>query len=279
MDRPGRQVITMFLMVMVLPGFVLGAVLTGPILPAQIPSPVAVTVVGADRAPTVYTSLQLDYESVQVTTANSIAEAVVLPGTDVIVLLDEVMGPVDIAPLQSFVNGGGGLLILLGSLITSNGTGFQELGITQNNDIMESGNYSNVVTRMVGENHPTLGFDWSSAPPTEKMTVLSPLAEQSQVFLANDTGFGTWGAPILVHTPVGAGNILVYTPWLTTAASAENQQINYQLVLWPYFNYYVYTAVSSLGGETPFTYAEWAYSPVPKLEQQFIIGVIVAVLS
>ncbi|MHA2432817.1 MAG: lipopolysaccharide biosynthesis protein [Candidatus Thorarchaeota archaeon] len=279
MDRPGRQVITMFLMVMVLPGFVLGAVLTGPILPAQIPSPVAVTVVGADRAPIVYTSLQLDYESVQVTTANSIAEAVVLPGTDVIVLLDEVMGPVDIAPLQSFVNGGGGLLILLGSLITSNGTGFQELGITQNNDIMESGNYSNVVTRMVGENHPTLGFDWSSAPPTEKMTVLSPLAEQSQVFLANDTGFGTWGAPILVHTPVGAGNILVYTPWLTTAASAENQQINYQLVLWPYFNYYVYTAVSSLGGETPFTYAEWAYSPVPKLEQQFIIGVIVAVLS
>ena len=34
-----------------------------------------------------------------------------------------------------------------------------------------------------------------------------------------------------------------------------------------------------LGGESAFTYAEWNYSPVPKFEQQVIIGVIVIVLA
>ncbi|MFW9921492.1 MAG: lipopolysaccharide biosynthesis protein, partial [Candidatus Thorarchaeota archaeon] len=97
--------------------------------------------------------------------------------------------------------------------------------------------------------------------------------------LANDTGFGTGGSPLLTLTPVGSGSILIYTPWLTLNSTAETPQINYEIVLWPYFNYFLYSSCIYLSDQSPLTYAEWNYSPVPHFEQQLIIGGVVVVIG
>jgi hypothetical protein len=268
-----------FMMFLLFPGVVLGLVVAGPLTPAQAPSTVHAVLVGGDTAPAVLASLTLDSTSIMLDEADTISEAIGLTDISVIVLIDTPLGPSDVTPLQTFVNNGGGLLMLLGPATSSNGTGLQELGITMNNNVGSSGDQANVVTRIVDSTHDALGYDWSSAPPTEQISVLPALSAASSVLLANDTGFGTWGSPILVHTPIGAGNIMVYTSWLTLDTLADNSQINEEITLWPYFNYFVYSSTMYLGGESAFTYAEWNYSPVPKFEQQVIIGIIVVVLA
>jgi hypothetical protein len=209
----------------------------------------------------------------------SIAAAVADPNTEALIIADVPMGPSDIGPLTTFLGSGKGVLVLLGPSMTSNGTGFQQLGITANNNLVGSGDRAGVIARMMTTSHPVMSFDWASAPPTEKMTILPALGSLSAKLLANDTGLGTGGAPLLVYTPLGSGNILVYTPWLTINSTAEESQLNYETVLWPYFNYFLYSTSLYLGGQSPYTYAEWAYSPVPHFEQQMIIGVIVAVVG
>lgn len=279
MDRAQTQMISAFMMFLLLPGVVLGLVVAGPLTPAQASSMVHAVAIGSDAAPAVVGSLELDSTSITLDQADTISEALGLSGVSVIILIDTPLGPADVAPLLAYLNNGGGLLMLLGPATSINGTGLQELGITLSNNVDSSPDQANVVTRIVNPTHAALGYDWSSAPPTEKITVLPSLSAVSSILLANDTGFGTYGAPILVHTPIGAGNVMVYTSWLTVDVMADNGQINEEIVLWPYFNYFLYSSTMFLGEETAFTYAEWNYSPVPKFEQQAIIGIIVVVLA
>ncbi|MFW9966183.1 MAG: lipopolysaccharide biosynthesis protein [Candidatus Thorarchaeota archaeon] len=279
MDRAQTQMMAAFMMFLILPGTVLGLVIAGPLTPAQAPSTVHVVVVGGDAAPAIVGSLEIDSASIMLAQTDTVSEALGMIDINVIVLIDTPLGPADITPLETFVSGGGGLLLLLGRATSTNGTGLQELGITSSNTVGSSSDQANIVTRMVVETHESLGYDWSSAPPTEKITVLPALTPASNVLLANDTGFGTWGAPLLVQAGVGSGNIMVYTPWLTIDTLAENGQINYELILWPYFNYFLYSSALYLGGEPALTYAEWSYSPVPKFEQQVVIGFIVIILA
>ena len=279
MDRAQTQMLSALMMFLVLPGVVVGLVVAGPLTPSQAAGSVHAVLVGGDAAPAVVRSLELDSASIILDETSTITEALAIPDINVIVLVDTPLGPADIAPLQTFVSGGGGLLLLLGPATSNNGTGLQELGITENNNVGSSSDQANIITRVVDPAHDVLGYDWSSAPPTEKITVLPTLSAASEVLLANDTGFGTWGAPLLVNTPIGAGSVMVYTSWLTVDALSDNRQINEEIVLWPYFNYFMYSTTLYLGHETAFTYAEWNYSPVPKLEQQAIIGIIVVVLA
>ncbi|MDF1538775.1 MAG: oligosaccharide flippase family protein [Candidatus Thorarchaeota archaeon] len=278
MDKARTTLVSMIALLLIFPGVIIGLVLAGPLTPAQAPTNVDVAVVGASSAPAIMTSLGLDESSISISEAASIAAAVAgTPNT--IILIDTPIGLGDLALLNSFLTNGGGLFILLGPSMTADGTGFQYLGITTSDILEASPENANVITRMMDQTHPIMNIDWSSAPPTEKVTVLPDLGASSTSLLANDTGFGTGGAPLLVHTSVGSGNILVYTPWLTLNSTAETQQTNYELVLWPYFNYFLYSSSVYLSSQSPLTYAEWSYSPVPHFEQQLIIGILVLVIG
>jgi hypothetical protein len=267
----------MFLGILVLPGVILGIVIASPTSPSQVATAVTVGVVGTDNIPSVLTSLHLDSQSVVVNEYTSVDEALSDSTIDVLFLLDTPLGPSSLAELQSFLSDGGGLMILLGPAITSNSTGMAELGITTSNTL-EEGEFqesANVVTRTVTTDHPLASFDWSSAPAAEKVTLLPELDTGTEILLANDTGFGTYGEPLLVHRQVGDGDVLLYTPWLTLSNPGEEPQTNRELTLWPYYNYFMYKSARYLGNQDAYTYAEWTYSPVPHLEQQIIIGLIV----
>ncbi|MFW9851289.1 MAG: hypothetical protein ACFFF4_19340, partial [Candidatus Thorarchaeota archaeon] len=277
MDRTRVTLFSMIFTILIFPGVVLGAAIAGPISPSQAPTNVNISVVGSENAPAVITSLELD-GSINIDKSDTIPSALT-SGSDAIFLLDTPLSSTDVTLLNAFVTGGGGLFILTGPSVSKNATGFQDFGITTSDVLGESQDHAQVVTRMMDQTHPIMNIDWSSAPPTDKMSILPTLGMSSTVLLANDTGFGTGGAPILVHTTLGSGNILVFTPWLNVNATAEESQVNYELVLWPYFNYFFYSSSVYLSSQSPLTYAEWAYSPVPHLEQQIVIGLLVFVIG
>ncbi len=278
MQKYQVSIVAMILSILVLPGAVMALVVVGPISPQQAPNPVQVAIVGSANGKSVIDSLELDKSSIFLVSADSIFDAI-SAGPDAIILIDSPIGAGDLTILSPYVDGGGGLLILPGAEMTANGNGFSQLSITESNNLQASQDNAGIVTRMLEVEHPLLTIDWSSAPTSEKITILPELSDSSAVLLANDTGFGTAGAPLLVHTELGSGNILVYTPWLTVNETADVEQTNYELILWPYFNYFLYSSSVYLGGEAPYTYAEWKYSPVPHYEQQLIIGMIVLVIG
>ncbi len=281
MESERITLVTMFLGILVLPGVILGIVIASPTSPSQVETAITVGVVGAENAPSVLTSLSLDSQSVIVNEHATVSEALTDSATMVLLLLDTPLGPSSLVQVQSFLSGGGGLMVLLGPAMTLNSTGMSELGITTSNSL-EEGEFqesANIVTRTVTADHPLTSFDWSSAPAAEKVTLLPELDGATDILLANDTGFGTYGEPLLVHRQVGDGNVLVYTPWLTLSNPGDQPQTNRELTLWPYYNYFIYKSARYLGDQEAYTYAEWTYSPVPHLEQQVIIGLIVLVIS
>ncbi|MFW9952979.1 MAG: lipopolysaccharide biosynthesis protein [Candidatus Thorarchaeota archaeon] len=278
MDKTRAMIISMILAIFVFPGVIIGLVVAGPLTPAQAPTSIDVIVVGAPNAPAVTNSLGLDDSSLNVATSSSISEALSLD-VDTLVLIDTPIAPSDFTDLSSFLNGGGGLFIIMGPAITEDATGFTYFNVTTSDEVVESKEMANVVTRMMVQNHPAFSYDWSSAPPAEKISILPELDSNTVTLLANDTGFGTGGSPLLTLTPVGSGSILIYTPWLTLNSTAETPQINYEIVLWPYFNYFLYSSCIYLSDQSPLTYAEWNYSPVPHFEQQLIIGGVVVVIG
>ncbi len=274
MNRALTPIVALVVGLLLIPAALTGIVLGGPYTQAQAGDQITVGFVGGDVTPSVRTALQLDENSIVLSEFDSVHEAL-SDSIDTLVIVDTPLGTSDITELSTFLTAGGGLLILLGPEMMSNSTGFQELGITASNNLIGIGD-GNAVTRMVETEHPALNFDWSSAPPTRNMTRLPALTAESTILLANDTGFGTSGDPLLVETEVGLGKIFTYTPWLM---SDEDSQTNQQLVLWPYYNYFFYSASTYLAGEETYTYAEWTYSPVPHFNEQLIIGLIVIVLG
>ncbi len=278
MDRAQTLIVSMVVSLLLFPGAVLGLVVAGPLTPAQAPTTTKVAIVGGDSAPAVVKSLEIDKQSISLTESASIAAALA-SSPDVLFIEDTPMQVTDLALLNAFLVGGGGVFINTGPSMSQDGTGFSYFNITTSDALSASAERAGVVTRMMNTTHPIMTFDWSSAPAAERITILPQLTPESTVLLANDTGYGTGGVPLLVDTHVGSGHILIYTPWLTTNSSAEEVQTNYELVLWPYFNYFLYESCVYLSHQSPYSYAEWAYSPVPHPEQQIIIGLIVLIVG
>ncbi len=274
MERTLTPIIALVIGLLLIPAALTGIVIGGPFTPTQAGEQVSVGIVGGDDTPTVMTALELDANSIDLTEFSSVHEALA-SSIETLVVVDTPLGPGDITELKPFLTSGGGLLILLGPEMTVNATGFQELGITTNNDFTDVDD-GNAVTRMVDTGHPAMNIDWSSAPPTRNLTILSTLTSNTTVLLANDTGFGTYFTPLLVETEFEAGHIITYTPWLMTNTEAQTNQ---QLVLWPYYNYFLYSSSTYLAGEEAYTYAEWAYSPVPHFTEQLTIGIIVVFIG
>jgi len=276
MDRSKLLIVAMFAAIMVLPGVVMISVMADPFHPQQTGATVDIAVVGADRCPSVVSSLRLDNESLMVNEYSSVAIALsYMP--DVLILADQILSTNETTLVQSFVENGGGLFYLLGPQSSQNGTTLMNLGVVSTTDLDVSDDNADVVIKTMNEDTPLTAFDWSSSPTAQKMTILSSLTEETSVILANETGFESGGAPVLTRTPTGDGEIIVFTPWLTLDNTST--EINEQITLWPYFNYFTYSTATYLSGQDPLSYAAWPYSPVPHRTQQIIIGMIVLVLG
>ncbi len=268
----------MFVSILLLPISTIGFVLSTPVQTSQSGGAAQAVVVGSDNAPAVIRALQLDQNSITLSTTDTIGEAVAISGTETIILVDTQMSAAEAAILHTFVSNGGGLFIFLGPQMTTNNSRLQELGVTTSNNLVAYSSKFGVVVAMLNTSHPLMTYDWASAPVTKNMTILPQVTANTTVLLANNTG-GPGGAPILTDTTIGSGHILVFTSWITTSNVGSMSQTNNEFVLWPYFNYFIYSSTRYLSNKTVYTYAEWAYSPVPHQEQQIIIGAIVAAIA
>ncbi|MBD3159742.1 MAG: hypothetical protein GF309_13250, partial [Candidatus Lokiarchaeota archaeon] len=276
MDGSKLLIVAMFATIMVLPCFVMMSVVADPFHPQQTGESTSIAFVGADSSPCFVSSLRLDSNNLAVSEYSSITPAL-SSSSDVLILVDWALTNNETAHVETFVENGGGLLYLLGPQSSQNGTTLQNLGVISTADLEVSDDNADVVIRTMNEDTPLTGFDWSSAPTVQKMTLLPPLTEETTVVLANETGFETGGAPILTRTPNGDGEIVVLTAWLTLDEAGN--EINEQITLWPYFNYFTYSSATHLAGKQPLSYAAWPYSPVPHRAQQVIIGIIVLILG
>ncbi len=270
--------VAMFASIMLLPAVMVGFVLSTPLQPAQANEPANVAVVGSTRAPAVLSALQLDESSISLTILGSISDALGVANVETIIIVDTQLSSTEIASLYTFVSNGGGLFIFLGPQMTTNGSGLQGLGVTVSDVMTSFSSKWGAVVRMMNTTHPLMTYDWASAPVSKNMTILPQLTSQTQVLLANDTGLDG-GAPVLTDTSIGLGHIIVFTPWVTMDNVGDVAQTNNELVLWPYFNYFVYSTSRYLSSKTIYTYAEWSYSPVPHEQQQIIIGIIVGAIA
>ncbi|MEM2636810.1 MAG: hypothetical protein QXL15_00510, partial [Candidatus Korarchaeota archaeon] len=152
------------------------------------------------------------------------------------------------------------LMVLMGSNLAQNASLLVDRGITsasslQNNT--ESGAARGIVVHPLVDN-----IAWYSMPEAKRFSIL-PVVHQESVLVIDDLST----APLLVKW----NNTLVFTPWVN---DADNQEV----ILWPYFNYFLFAALQDLSGNVIVTFSLWPYSPVPHQNDLQFVAIILEVL-
>jgi hypothetical protein len=192
----------------------------------------------------VRTALSLD-KNIIIVTDPALADAFFLNGT---------IPAADLAAIQARIQGGAGLVLLLGPDLTAQSIGElvgEPVTLEKKDDALSlvpvAGNADSLLKDVL----------WTSAPQVRERFALtggglSPLV----------TGFEDRSL-ILGTTKVGAGQIFVLTAFLD-GTNTEFQQ-------WPYFNYLVYHLAEGAAGRVPLSFANYAASPVPHRTDQIVL--------
>jgi len=177
-------------------------------------------------------------------------------------VLNGVIPATDAATIRTRIQGGAGLVLILGPSLT--GQGVSELlgspvSLVKKDDPLSlaplSGSQDSVMKSVI----------WDSAPQVrERFTLsgsnLSPLV----------SGFSD-GSLVLGTQSNGTGRVFVLTAFLDST-NLEFQQ-------WPYFNYLVYHLAESAAGRTPLSFADYPASPVPhRIEQTVLVSLMGLIL-
>ncbi len=186
--------------------------------------------------------------------------------------------------LVAFVDGGGGLLAIASSALTSDPQVLVNLSIIVAPTTSENQKLCNVDIPAATLSHPFAGkVEWNSIPEIVNYTAI-------QISNLNGTGTtvlldrylnvddaGQNKDPLLVEKHLGNGSVLFYTGYFGSA----NRDINKQVRLWPYFNYMFYGSIMYISGEEASipTYGSWVYSPVPHASEQKTIAVYVTIMA
>jgi O-antigen/teichoic acid export membrane protein len=106
---------------------------------------------------------------------------------------------------------------------------------------------------------------WNSAPQVRERALLQGVTLEPLV-----EGYETEEV-ILGRAQVGAGTVLLFTPFLGEKANPQIQQ-------WSYFNYLVYHLVLRAAHQTPLSFADYPASPVPHAGEQQVLFVLLGTL-
>ncbi|MEX2757621.1 MAG: hypothetical protein Q6365_019760, partial [Candidatus Sigynarchaeota archaeon] len=184
----------------------------------------------------------------------------------------------EIANLSSYYAAGGNIFVIFGPGSANMAGLLLALNITAtlaSSNIPKPGTVGiNYTTGQ--ENHPIVrNVQWSSAPSIRNHTIIKNINVSTTVLLsaANDSTI-----PFLLQLdpPGSGGKLVLFTPWVVPGGN------NYQVELWPYFNYMIYLVTSYLFTSNPATipsFAKWAYSPVPHAGDTLWIGILVCSLG
>ncbi|MBW2732866.1 MAG: hypothetical protein JRH20_10785, partial [Deltaproteobacteria bacterium] len=92
---------------------------------------------------------------------------------------------------------------------------------------------------------------WSSAPQAGVRYALEPPAGAGVLLRAKDAG------PNIMRVALGEGAVIVF------ALQLEDPS-NHDFILWPYFNYMLYSLAAAEAKQGELAFSEWQHSPVPK---------------
>jgi len=227
-------------------------------------------------------SLQVDQENFDIlVVSDSIPITSIDPSVEIIVLFDASLDTSEISLIGNFVDSGGSCIIFMGQNLHNDATLLEDLQIIT--DVQFEENSEPMLFVVGGDiSHPiSQNIDWNSAPDMNvgNMTIISTQDFNSSierlidVFPASrNLQIDLYRQPILVELPKGNGNIILFTGWVEEGA-------NIHFVLWPYFNYLLYTMAFESLNEQYLTYPQWEFSPVPHLTEQIILFIIIICLA
>ncbi|MBD3186172.1 hypothetical protein GF325_05035 [Candidatus Bathyarchaeota archaeon] len=240
-------------------------------------------------------ALELDSSSINVTSRNATSfDLSDLDEFDVLFINDFNLSSSDMVTVSTWgQQAGNGIVVVMGEELGDGNIILSSLNISSST--IFSRNDENVdalvVSKVSGENksHPILsgGIVLNTAPGVANYSLLDNLEGDvipfMSILLSNETFAQETNYPWLLGKKLGINsipNVFVFSPWLQEEHALV--ETNEQIMVWPYFNYLVFTTVQSSVGKVMPSYASWAYSPVPHAKDQVLLGMFVlacAILS
>lgn len=245
-------------------------------------------------------ALMLDEETMHVTvqTPPSV-DFSTLTDYHVVVVNDVILTSDQISTLETWGEGvNHGIMIIMGPLLTNNFTLLTTLGITTASSLSNNSGYiaeqselntkkglSYVNTEDVSDDNPLVSsIVWNTAPETFYFTLIPNLASDVTSYIKmqwTNGGFVKTDYPLIAGKSLGSNshsNVYVLSGWFQNEFDDINS--NEHMMVWLYFNYLMYvTAQSSINYDPIPDYGSWNSSPVPHLDAQIILGVVVVVIG
>ena len=226
-------------------------------------------------------SLQIDQNNFEISIVSDSTQITSIDSVvDVVVIFDASLESSEIALIGNFVDNGGACIIFMGQNLHNNATLLENLQLIA--DIQFEKNTESMLFIIGDITHPISQYiDWNSAPdmnvgnmsiiPTQDFN--SSIERIIDVYPASkNLEIDLYQQPILVEMTKGEGNILLFTGWV-------EEGTNIHFVLWPYFNYLLYTMAFESLNEQYLTFSQWPYSPVPHLVEQIILLIVIVILA
>ena len=242
----------------------------------------------------VYDALSLDKENVEIQTQKPQSVSFAnIDNFDLVVLNDANLSSADLSTLFSWASiDGHGVMIIMGVELTKENFILSTFGFTtetkflNNTGKLENPEELQEKKGLCARNpdldpnsNPILSIVWNSAPETFYFTLIPNLQPEVVSYIKMQWNNGT---PYISDYPMVAGialgnnsgpNVYLYSGWLQE--EFDTVEANQHFMVWPYFNYLMFsTAQVSIGNQVP-QYGDWKYSPVPHLTSQIVMGIIV----
>ncbi|MFX0038106.1 MAG: oligosaccharide flippase family protein [Promethearchaeota archaeon] len=230
-------------------------------------------------------SLGIDKDNFNIST-HSDSDPLVSIGSwvDVVILFDAQINSAEQQIVSSFIDTGGAAIVFMGQNLHDNATFLDELEIIDN-ALFEAGKAKNqeIMLSIVSNSTYSISrnIDWNSAPEMkiDNMTII-PMASLNtsvkrivDVYPASrNLQIDLYRQAFILERPIGNGKVILFSGWLEATA-------NLDFKVWPYFNYLLYGLIFESLDLSFQAYPIWAYSPVPHLLDQIVIGVIIFILA
>ncbi len=229
--------------------------------------------------------LAIDTSSFSITKKADTEPLPSLSSYDIVILFDAELNSSEINTVNAYVEGGGAVMIFMGLTIHGNATILKNLNLINENATLSLNSEKMLSLPYSASNPITTKIAWNSAPDikAENMSVISVNELNSSVSRIVDVypesqslTRENYRTPFIAKKQKGSGSITLFTAWLE---SDGTEQLNYEFIIWPYFNYLLYGMSLNTMDQSFATYAQWTYSPVPHLMEQVILLIIVVVLG
>lgn len=201
------------------------------------------------------------------------AFACILPQFSVIILEDIILDSMSISKLIAYNQQGGSIFFIMGPQLHNNPQVLVQMGLLNSSSPRIPDSTSVVIKNESSSNPIAANIEWNSAPEAAKFSEVHPMNDVD--ILLHGQFANKSEQPLLLEKPGvigGVGSLLLSTWWLIPG-------YNKQIFIWFYFNYFIYTSLMHLANQTPQSYADWPYSPVPHTRERIIIGLLEVLIA